>query len=468
MSGVVRNCAIALIACSALTIANPVLAQDVDRDALLEELRSLRERLDQIEAQLGLDGVPEPAAEQAGPVAAARDTRPAAAESAVALPEADVAAEQQSVELARYDNISANVDTCDNLLARGDPELRPQLAPADRNGDASRSTFQLLSSNTSTTASLQLSSELSYVCAENASSPGHYQVRGSNLSVTFSAPLDKANDNRTSLVTLDGLANGAKATVNWNFRSLGFNTGGARTADLIQRAIAACGDRANGMSAAECRTSYENPRPGAPISTREFIATYLGEDAALDFDEDGFADVGFIGGLTASLNYADFEFRDIGTGEEVDQSKVGFGIGGHLGLVFPNDNNSVIAAYEFQRSYKAADDEAFCPDDDDIEGSVLRCPIGPAGEPSVRTAHLASLEFRHGGAGDFAIAPRFTYDIHEDRYGIDVPIYLVSSKDGGLTGGIRLGYLSEDEDEEEDEEFIFGLFVDVPFSIFGN
>ena len=50
-----------------------------------------------------------------------------------------------------------------------------------------------------------------------------------------------------------------------------------------------------------------------------------------------------------------------------------------------------------------------------------------------------------------------TYDLKDDEFAVDLPFYLVPDKDGNLTGGIRLGY------NTADDEVGIGVFVGSTF-----
>jgi hypothetical protein len=101
----------------------------------------------------------------------------------------------------------------------------------------------------------------------------------------------------------------------------------------------------------------------------------------------------------------------------------------------------------------------------------VACLSGPVGAPARKEKLLTSVEWRRlyvlqptnplttFGIKTLGASVQFTYDAHNDEYGIDLPIYLVPNDKGGLTGGVRLGYKSEDHD------IVAGVFVGAPFLV---
>jgi hypothetical protein len=67
---------------------------------------------------------------------------------------------------------------------------------------------------------------------------------------------------------------------------------------------------------------------------------------------------------------------------------------------------------------------------------VLRAPFRQASE-------IIGGEVRKFFNSRFAITARLNHDLKDDVTGLEVPLYFVRNSDGGLTGGISIGWRSD-------------------------
>jgi len=109
------------------------------------------------------------------------------------------------------------------------------------------------------------------------------------------------------------------------------------------------------------------------------------------------------------------------------------------------------------QAYKDQDSKILCP----AGAGVVTCINGPIGAPKLNHTQAVTLEVRHQFR-HVAIAPQISYDTKTKETKIDVPIYMITDGNNGLTGGVRFGWSSKDKDT------VFGLFVTKAFTLLGN
>ncbi len=105
-------------------------------------------------------------------------------------------------------------------------------------------------------------------------------------------------------------------------------------------------------------------------------------------------------------------------------------------------NTVTTFSYAHDVAYQAGDKADVCTPA--ASGGSLKCVqavIGPPGDPE-RTDRL-SFEFKQFFGTNFAFAAKFNWDVDNSIVGIELPIYFLQAKDGGLTGGITLGWRSD-------------------------
>lgn len=330
------------------------------------------------------------------------------------------------------------------------------------------------------------------------------------VALTASAPLAK-NSERTELYSLNGPEDGFSFGLNANLLRFRFRDNNPVLGDdveirlnRIRRLEALLGPHAMAVCirfeekktppTTDPLTVCERRRDTNPpiafngteqTSSRDFIETYLNSDfisnSGIESNVTGqfptgweaslrelnslgklgsFDDAVINLGLNASLSYNEFKFFDTVSREvEKDEGRLGFDASITAGLIYPKKGFSFNGSVGFQRNYKDQDDFAVCPVDISV-GEQLDCPVNAFGTPKRDDSALVRGEFRYILGKKFAISPTVVYDVTDSDFRAELPIYLISNEDGGLSGGIRAGYDTEDENE-----FIFGVFVSSPFEL---
>ncbi|TFI56357.1 hypothetical protein E2493_20540 [Sphingomonas parva] len=359
----------------------------------------------------------------------------------------------------------------------------PVGAPHDRFGRLEDAEIQLTGGTGDGSASLALNIADWEV---RGNSTGTAVMKGEEtLSLIVSTPWDGEKDALPA--TLDGLANGTKLTVRWGRFMTSTRTAGptARAIEIVEAGRATCrgkvdvefagkvpspiapdatpeqiaafkarvkkyeDDRAAAING--CNTMGENLLVGThnPNRIREFVAEMIPYDAY---------ELGFEG----SVSRAEFEFLDPVTLTPQSDRKVQWSLKGVYNRYLRSSKTAILASVGYQRSYKAADEEVFCPPN--TGAGAVKCTTGSGAAPEKDENLLLALGLRHqlasaGKLRNIAIAPLVTYDALDDVFGVDVPVYFVPRDDRRLNGGIRFGYRSDTDD------FTFGVFIGTAFSL---
>lgn len=133
---------------------------------------------------------------------------------------------------------------------------------------------------------------------------------------------------------------------------------------------------------------------------------------------------------------------------------------GYAGLIGPDLNWSARASIAYGSSFEAAEDAEFCQMEMDDEPDCITGPDGnPIRDNSGRVALEGRVLFDLAKGNGIGFAPEVTYDLEEEDWIVEAPIYFSPNKEGQLTGGIITRY------ESDDNDFSVGLFIGVPFSV---
>lgn len=243
-----------------------------------------------------------------------------------------------------------------------------------------------------------------------------------SLAVTLSTPLSEAGD--TELASLSGFAN--STTLEFKFSNV--TTVGRQR--VTKAAIDAfCGV---GVEEPECRRKR-------PDYNDLFWATNSHA---------------WIWGAAGKVGHEEFGYRDPATLVERSETQTPWSASAFLAYYPRKPNLLATLAYEHQEAWEAADTRTACP----AGAAPVVCVTGPLGPPTKSKKDLFSLELRRKFA-DFALAPIATYDAKDDVWGVEVPVYLLLNSDGALSGGVKFGWRSDDDD------FRFGVFISQPFQV---
>jgi hypothetical protein len=141
--------------------------------------------------------------------------------------------------------------------------------------------------------------------------------------------------------------------------------------------------------------------------------------------------------------------------DKVKAREHAWGAGINFGFFPPGSETFFVLAAEWQDGYKASPAATSCRNSTD---PVLACVTGSLAAPASEVRHLLSAEMRgYLPKPAVGLSLRVAHDLRNDRTEVDLPVYLLKSVDGQLTGGLRLGWTSE-------EHFNLGVFVGVPLS----
>jgi hypothetical protein len=132
---------------------------------------------------------------------------------------------------------------------------------------------------------------------------------------------------------------------------------------------------------------------------------------------------------------------------------VGWGVGATAAFVSPSRRWMYLLGVDYQKGREGADSAILCPPSGGT--GVVTCVEGPVGPPSTVNRKLLSAEMR-GNLGIVGYGLKAAHDFESDTTGVDLPIYLLRNAEGALTGGIRLGWSTEDD-------VVVGIFLSSPF-----
>ena len=200
-----------------------------------------------------------------------------------------------------------------------------------------------------------------------------------------------------------------------------------------------------------------------PIRNQEdLIARYdpsgsLVPDGA-DIGDDG---VIFLRGFSASAGYQKFEVLNRSAFRLDTSDRVGFELEAFAGFISGNGSISGRLTGAYVRSFQAQDEVEFCRD---VSTQTQECLTGSNLLPTRTDSIVLKAEGRvvlnrdDLGRPNLAMAPEVSYNVDDNEWLFDLPIYLQRNEENGLDAGIRLAYGTKDSD------FSAGLFVGVPFA----
>lgn len=253
---------------------------------------------------------------------------------------------------------------------------------------------------------------------------------------------------------------------------------GQPTKDIEDRAIANCKAKtAAGEWSKKC-----DPDAGADPSIKDrdefyqkgwsqFVADY-GDTGDLDLllNRVSPGGVGYWG-LDVKGNQSGFKFVDRATFAEVDETHFGFSGTVFGGKLFSNQRTSLTGSLTYKQDWEAKDPVSLCQA---VASTTLtQCLTSQDGPPERADQTIIALEGRHewavpvGKMPKVAISAEVAADVANDAWSVTVPLYFAGDRDGALRAGVRGVYTNiEDENGGRDDDFQFGLFFGVPFSVF--
>lgn len=267
----------------------------------------------------------------------------------------------------------------------------------------------------------------------------------SSLILTASSPIEKEEDT-TQLATLDGLSNAFSVGLKYTH----FTVTDRRNPANDPRLDLMCGE----LTRAYQKSTRKTDEPLCDLNTGK---QYLPARRYAEFKSLFWGDVRkWAWGIEPKIGYQKFKFLKPGTTDEVSESKVPWSLELFHGFMEARSRTFITVGAEYQHGFKDADSTTRCPTPN-LEGTV-DCKTGASGEPVEDNAELLFVEMRRR-IYTRALSLKVTYDFEEEVIGADLPIHLLTNKDGNLTGGIRVGWT-------EDEHWQAGIFVGTAFRLF--
>lgn len=215
----------------------------------------------------------------------------------------------------------------------------------------------------------------------------------------------------------------------------------------------------------ECQTN-NLPKDNARAIITYFMSNHPRNPVYQSFQRGLPSDQVFFAGLEGSAGLNRFNVVDQTAFALSDTDRVGFDVNGHIGLLINRGNTAIRLGGGYTRAFKAQEVTTICRDQ---PGSTdQQCLEGQAGVPQRMNTAYADIGLRHvlnrraNGAPQLAIAPSITYIEEENDFQFRLPLYLQSSKEGGLDAGVQAIYNAATDD------FGVGAFVGIPFNLTGR
>lgn len=142
------------------------------------------------------------------------------------------------------------------------------------------------------------------------------------------------------------------------------------------------------------------------------------------------------------MGRSSYDFVDAKTGAEQPAAiRTPIAASGTLGTIF--DNGTAFAlTVERQRTYKAGKSAQLCSD---FSTLIVKCDDVVLGGPATKDATIASVMLQRTGK-TIGMQPRLAYRwaASGNITSLDVPVYVLQNKDGGLNGGVSFGWRTHD------------------------
>ena len=347
-------------------------------------------------------------------------------------------------------------------------------------GDHARSApiqAEITAGTESKTASIKL--DLLQLETLTSGSPGaSATLNNSALAITVSTPFDGDQDAQPA--NLEGLTNGTTIGLEYSFYSSKKVTGVTPEMErIVAQASAECVRRTNLTFLAD-QVSL-GPQPSAEAvqalvdrraqnllacditqtDGQTLVDTYL-PGMARRYATQFFARDSFAIGLRGQVSFDDFNYVDPLTLAKKDTRKTGWSAGVRATNYFRASPTALTGSIDYEESYEAADKLVLCPAG--ATTGPVTCVNDPVGPPTRDHSAIARLNLRHrflgkDGPGHLAISPTLSYDISDNVFGAELPVYFIPGGDDLLTGGAKVGYRTDTKD------VTFGIFIGKAFGL---
>lgn len=289
-----------------------------------------------------------------------------------------------------------------------------------------------------------------------------------DFALTFSAPISETKK-RAEFLTQDGLPDQVSAgfTFTHSFVNLdGVRWKNGRIAALSLEAQQAClsSTKNADLSASARQEKCES------MDSRQIGAAYLSEDKQaelLDLFNKPTDEVAkrtyTILTVSGNIGTQKFDYFDPLNLAAKSDRKTALSLGAWFG-VLPQLKSPVflVVGFEAKRNYTADDDATYCPAS--TGSAPVKCTTGAFAPPSEEIDYKLSGKVRfttqighEGSKTPFGIEVSASYDLHDNTWGVQVPVYVFIDKDNGLTGGFRGAY------DSKKDKFTASVFIGKTF-----
>lgn len=155
-------------------------------------------------------------------------------------------------------------------------------------------------------------------------------------------------------------------------------------------------------------------------------------------------------GLKYEGNRQKFTFAEGASLEDTDEVKNGRALVASIGFLSSTDH-FISVSYRNETAYSGAAKTEICSPLGSEE--ILQCRSIALESPSQKRNNLGIFEYRRFFGKSLAINPRFSYLTDDNILGIEIPVYFLHGKDGGLMGGFKAGWRSDND------EITVGAFI---------
>lgn len=290
------------------------------------------------------------------------------------------------------------------------------------------------------------------------------RLAADHLTITAASDLDSSHE--AKILGLDGFSGGTEIALSYIHYSTEADLNGTEKPE-VERARESCLN-ANGDKddVAQLCDPYS-----FPTGVSMFVLRYYPQGlrsmikAALPGNVDFY-------GVRVAASQIDFTYLDRAAFTTRDQSRLGFKATAFGGVLLGLGQSALTGSFTYGRRYAENDPVTLCQP---ITTPQTQCLTNADGAPVRKDKAIVAVEARHGfgaAVGQFAtlaIAPQVSVDLKSKAFSLDVPVYFVGDGTGKLRGGVRGVYLNRrDGTGGREDDFTLGLFVGVPFSVFGS
>ena len=318
---------------------------------------------------------------------------------------------------------------------------------------SSLSGAQVIASKGASNASVKASKTTSFSTPNlDGVSTAHFSV----VSLTASAPLNKNSDD-TDIASLDGLGNAASLELTYSHFLVPGKRNPVVTPGVLQRLDSICARVYQEMK----RQTGNSPETGHGCESAE-VAKYGTATDKHDY-ESAFWDIEntnrWIWGGNVKLGYQNFDFIDATTMSKQKQDETPWAVGAFI--AYNPDKLRALFTFsaQYQDAFKDSSSGILCPSSSSSMGGAVSCLSGAINRPKETKKKLLSFEARRdfGFAG---IGLTTTYDLEEEIFGAELPVYFVKDKDGKFNAGLKGGWRNDTKD------FTASVFVGTTFGLF--